>query len=237
MRDADERSASHSLSHKNVPPSSSSMLVVARGREDTAGVGLTIKTSRLESSIPGKGAAAHKDSGQVVHTHVPRRRQSSSLRGIARQGTDLPSSMLENFCYTSPIDAGAARSSHRTACRAGPGPRPGWAGLGGAGRGPGRVTAPGNDDTRAKSDYLASQQSCRIDRRRNNTREHGEFFISAAEPRSSLALSSSINYASTTQPTNSRLFYIRTRVHARANYILSPVLSSSRFSPDSLLLL
>jgi len=50
MRDADERSASHSLSHKNVPPSSSSsMLVVARGREDTAGVGLTIKTSRVRS--------------------------------------------------------------------------------------------------------------------------------------------------------------------------------------------
>ena len=155
MRDADERSASHSLSHKNVPPSSSS-------------------------------------------------------------------SMLENFCYTSPIDAGAARSSHRAACRAGPGPRPGWAGLGGAGRGPGRVTAPGNDDTRAKSDYLASQQSCRIDRRRNNTREHGEFFISAAEPRSlALALSSSINYASTTQPTNSRLFiFARACTHVLIIYCL-----------------
>ena len=49
--------------------------------------GRPICDQEVASSIPGQGAAAYDDSGQVVHTHVPGRRQSSLLQGLVKPGT------------------------------------------------------------------------------------------------------------------------------------------------------
>ena len=49
------------------------------------GVGLAIKRSRVR--FPARARLRNDDSGQVVHTHVPRFRQFSLLCGVVKPGT------------------------------------------------------------------------------------------------------------------------------------------------------
>jgi len=47
-------------------------------------VGRRTYDQQVAGSIPARAEAVHNDSGQVVHNHVPRRRQSSLLYGVVK---------------------------------------------------------------------------------------------------------------------------------------------------------
>jgi len=219
MRDADERSASHSLSHKNVPPSSSSMLVVARGREDTAGVGLTIKTSRVRSL-----ARARLRTKTLGKLFTPTCLDADSLRHCVESQDRVQ--IYRRRCWRTSVTrrrSTPAPPDRATGPRAGQGRALGRAGPGLAGPGEGRDGSPRQETTTHERNPIISPHNSRVALTgdaiiRANTASFSSPQLSLAP---SLALSSSINYASTTQPTNSRLFiFARACTHVLIIYCL-----------------